>query len=94
MLMKLKCISYTILFVVYVFVTIPLFAQDKRDNSFSENEMATIKKLALEALLENPEILREASRILQAREEQKRNDNVSKQISEYSSELLQRISKI
>ena len=85
--MKLKCISYTIFFVVYVFVTIPLFAQDKRNNSFSENEMATIKKLALEALLENPEILREASRILQAREEQKRNDNVSEQIREYSSEL-------
>ena len=85
MLMKLKSISYAILFVVYVFVTIPLFAQDNRNNSFSENEMATIKKLALEALLENPEILREASRILQAREEQKRNDNVSKQISEYSS---------
>ena len=55
MLMKLKCISYTIFFVVYVFVTIPLFAQDKRNNSFSENEMATIKKLALEALLENPD---------------------------------------
>ena len=54
--MKFKCISYTILFVVYVFVTIPLFAQDKRNDSFSENEMATIKKLALEALLENPEI--------------------------------------
>ena len=87
MLMKLKCISYTILFVVCVFVTIPLFAQDKRNNSFSENEMATIKKLALEALLENPEILREASRILQAREEQKRNDNVPQQIREYSSEL-------
>ena len=87
MLMKFKCISYTILFVVHVFVSIPLFAQDKRNNSFSENEMATIKKLALEALLENPEILREASRILQAREEQKRNDNVSKQIREYRSEL-------
>ena len=87
MLMKLKCISYTILFVVYVFLTIPLFAQDKRNNSFSENEMATIKKLALEALLENPEILREASRILQAREEQQRNNNVSNLIREYSSEL-------
>ena len=87
MLMKLKFISYTILFVVYVFVTIPLFAQDKKNNSFSENEMATIKKLALEALLENPEILREASRILQAREEQQRNDNVSNLIREYSSEL-------
>ena len=49
--------------------------------------MATIKKLALEALLENPEILREASRILQAREEQQRNDNVSNLIREYSSEL-------
>jgi len=87
MLMKFKCISYTILFVVTVFVSIPLFAQEKIKESFSENEMATIKKLALEALLENPEILREASRILQAREEQKRNDNVSEQIREYSSEL-------
>ncbi len=58
MLMKFKCISYTILFVVTVFVSIPLFAQEKGNISFSENEVATIKKLALEALLENPEILR------------------------------------
>ena len=87
MLMKLKSISYTIFLVVTVFVIMPLFAQEKINDSFSENEMATIKKLALEALLENPEILREASRILQAREEQKRNDNVSKQVREYSSEL-------
>ena len=87
MFLKLKSISYNILFVVTIFVSMPLFAQEKANKSFSENEMATIKKLALEALLENPEILREASRILQAREEQKRNDNVSKQISEYSSEL-------
>ena len=87
MLMKLKSISYTIFLVVTLFVILPLFAQEKINESFSENEMATIKKLALEALLENPEILREASRILQAREEQKRNDNVSQQIREYSSEL-------
>ena len=87
MLMKLKSISYTIFLVVTLFVILPLFAQEKIKESFSENEMATIKKLALEALLENPEILREASRILQAREEQKRNDNVSEQIREYSSEL-------
>ena len=85
--MKLKSISYTIFLVVTLFVILPLFAQEKINESFSENEMSTIKKLALEALLENPEILREASRILQAREEQKRNDNVSKQIREYSSEL-------
>ena len=85
--MKLKSISYTIFLVVTLFVILPLFAQEKIKESFSENEMATIKKLALEALLENPEILREASRILQAREEQKRNDNVSEQIREYSSEL-------
>ena len=87
MLLKLKSVSYNILFVVTIFVSMPLFAQEKRNESFSEEEMTTIKKLALEALLENPEILREASRILQAREEQKRNDNVSKQIREYSSEL-------
>ncbi len=87
MLMKLKSISYTIFLVVTLFVILPLFAQEKIKESFSENEMATIKKLALEALLENPEILREASRILQAREEQIRNDNVSEQIREYSSEL-------
>ena len=57
MLFKLKSISYTILFVVTVLVSMHLFAQEKRNGSFSENEMATIKKLALEALLENPEIL-------------------------------------
>ena len=87
MFLKLKSISYSILFVVTIFVSMPLFAQEKANKSFSENEMAIIKKLALEAFLENPEILREASRILQAREEQKRNDNVSEQIREYSSEL-------
>ena len=88
MLLKSKIIYiYSILFAVTVFVSLPLFAQGKSDNNFSEGETATIKKLALEALLENPEILREASRILQAREEQKRNDSVSNLIREYSSEL-------
>ena len=43
MLMKLKCISYTIFFVVSIFVSMPLFAQEKAIKSFSENEMATIK---------------------------------------------------
>ena len=88
MLLKSKIIYiYAILFAVTVFVSLPLFARDKSDNNFSEAETATIKKLALEALLENPEILREASRIHQAREEQKRNDSVSNLIREYSSEL-------
>ena len=84
---KLKSISCTILLVVTFFTSLPLLAQEKKSDDFSESEMATIKKLALEALLENPEILREASRILQAREEQQRNDNVSNLIREYSSEL-------
>ena len=84
---KLKSISCTILFVVTFFTSLPLLAQEKKSDDFSESEMATIKQLALEALLENPEILREASRILQAREEQQRNDNVSNLIREYSSEL-------
>ncbi len=88
MLLKSKIIYiYAILFAVTVFVSLPLFAQGKSDNNFSEGETETIKKLALEALLENPEILREVSRILQAREEQKRNDSVSDLIREYSSEL-------
>ena len=72
---KLKSISCTILLVVTSFTSLPLLAQEKKSDDFSESEMATIKQLALEALLENPEILREASRILQAREEQQRNDN-------------------
>ena len=84
---KLKSISCTILFVVTFFTSLPLLAQEKKSDDFSESEMATIKQLALEALLENPEILREASRILQAREERQRNDNVSNLIREYSSEL-------
>ena len=88
MLLRSKIIFiYTVLFAVTAFVSWPLFAEGKSDNNFSEGETATIKKLALEALLENPEILREASRILQAREEQKRSDNVSNLIREYSSEL-------
>ena len=84
---KLKFISCTILLIVTSFISLPLSAQEKKSDDFSESEMAIIKKLALEALLENPEILREASRILQAREEQQRNDNVSNLIREYSSEL-------
>ena len=84
---KLKSISCTILLVVTSFTSLPLLAQEKKSDDFSESEMATIKQLALEALLENPQILREASRILQAREEQQRNDNVSNLIREYSSEL-------
>ena len=68
---------YSIFFMVTAFVSFPLFGQDKTDNNFSEGETATIKKLALEALLENPEILREASKILQAKEEQQRNQNVA-----------------
>ena len=79
----------TIFFVFTVLGSLSLFAQDKTNNSFSEGEIATIKKFALEALLENPEILREASRILQAREEQQRNENVSNLIKEYSSELTE-----
>ena len=77
-----------IFFMVITFVSLPLFCQDKTDNSFSEDETATIKKLALEALLENPEILREASKILQEKEEQQRNQNVSNLIKEYNSELI------
>ena len=70
---------------VTAFVSLPLLGQDKSNNSFSEGETAVIKKLALEALLENPEILREASKILQAKEEQQRNQNVSNLIKEYLS---------
>ena len=88
MLLKLKKnISFTICLLFVFILSLPLLAQEKKKESFSESEMETIKKLALEALLENPEILREASRILQAREEQQRNDNVSNLIREYSSEL-------
>ena len=77
----------TIFFAVMVSVSVPLLAQGKTNNNFSESQIATIKKFALEALLENPEILREASRILQAKEEQQRNENFSNLIREYSSDL-------
>ena len=87
-LLKLKKnISFTIFLLVFVLLSLPLLAQEKKNVGFSESETAIIKRLALDALLENPEILREASKILQAREEQKRNDNVSNLIREYSSEL-------
>ena len=65
---KLKSISCTILFIVTFFTSLPLLAQEKKSDDFSESEMATIKQLALEALLENPEILREASRIFHRKE--------------------------
>ena len=87
MLLKAKAI----ILCVIVFLTgpfgVPLFSQDKGKEQFSESEIEIIKKLALDALLENPEVLRDASRILQAREEQIRNDNVSNLVREYSSEL-------
>ena len=87
-LLKLKKnISLTVFLLVFVLLSLPLLAQEKRNVGFSESETAIIKRLALDALLENPEILREASRILQAREEQQRNDNASNLIREYSSEL-------
>ena len=80
-----------IILCAFVFVIglfgVPLMSQDKGKEQFSKSEIELIKKLALDALLENPEVLREASRILQAREEQIRNDNVSNLIREYSSEL-------
>ena len=82
-----SAILCTIFFAVIVFGSLPLLAQGKTNNNFSESQIATIKKFALEALLENPEILREASRILQAKEEQQRNENFSNLIREYSTDL-------
>ena len=80
-----------IILCAFVFVIglfgVPLMSQDKGKEQFSKSEIELIKKLALDALLENPEVLREASRILQAREEQIRNDKVSNLMREYSSEL-------
>ena len=42
----------TVFFAAMVLGTLPLFAEDKTDTSFSEREITTIKKFALEALLE------------------------------------------
>ncbi len=47
MFLKSKIIYiYAILFAVTVFVSLPLFAQSKSDNNFSEGETATIKKVS------------------------------------------------
>ena len=87
MRLKAKAINLCVIFFLTGLVGVPLLSQDKGKVQFSESEIEIIKKLALDALLENPEVLREASRILQAREEQIRNDNVSNLVREYSSEL-------
>ena len=87
MLLKAKAIILCVIVFLTGLVGVPLLSQDKGKVQFSESEIEIIKKLALDALLENPEVLREASRILQAREEQIRNDNVSNLVREYSSEL-------
>lgn len=87
MLLKAKAIILCVIVFLTGLFGVPLLSQDKGKEQFSESEIEIIKKLALDALLENPEVLREASRILQAREEQIRNDNVSNLVREYSSEL-------
>ena len=86
MLLKAKAIILCVIVFLTGLFGVPLLSQDKGKEQFSESEIEIIKKLALDALLENPEVLREASRILQAREEQIRNDNVSNLVREYSSE--------
>ena len=87
MLLKAKAIILCVIVFLTGLFGVPLLSQDKGKEQFSESEIEIIKKLALDALLENPDVLREASRILQAREEQIRNDNVSNLVREYSSEL-------
>ena len=87
MLLKAKAIILCVIVFLTGLFGVPLLSQDKEKEQFSESEIELIKKLAMDALLENPEVLREASRILQEREEQIRNDNVSNLIKEYSSEL-------
>ena len=87
MLLKAKAIILCVIVFLTGLFGVPLLSQDKGKEQFSESEIEIIKKLALDALLENPEVLRDASRILQAREEQIRNDNVSNLVREYSSEL-------
>ena len=63
----LKLLSLVVLLFFYFVSVGTLKSESKSPEIFSKNEIDVIKKIAIEALLENPEILIEVSKILKSR---------------------------
>jgi protein-disulfide isomerase len=89
----IKSLSYTIVFLFNVILSASLTAlifnsEAISEEIFSKRQEDQIKKMALEAILENPDILVEVSRILKERNDQKKNENTSLLLKKYKKELF------
>ena len=86
-----KVLKFLFVFVLFLSTFYPvetLKAEIKPSDIFSKEEINIIKKMAIEALLENPEILIEVSKILKERDEKEKNKKISRLLREYRSELF------
>ena len=68
----LKLISVFLLLLSTLYSVEALKAEIKPSDIFSKNEINIIKKMAIEALLENPEVLIEVSKMLREKDEIKK----------------------
>ena len=84
----LKLLSVVVLLFSYFVSVEALKSESKSPEIFSKNEIDVIKKIAIEALLENPEILIEVSKILKERDEKEKSKNISRLLKEYRNCLL------
>ena len=84
----LKLLSVVVLLFSYFVSVEALKSESKSPEIFSKNEIDVIKKIAIEALLENPEILIEVSKILKERDEKEKSKNISRLLKEYRNELF------
>ena len=74
----LKLLSVVVLLFSYFVSVEALKSESKSPEIFSKNEIDVIKKIAIEALLENPEILIEVSKILKERDEKEKSKSTTK----------------
>lgn len=90
-MMNFKAIAlFVVLIAAFTTINSPLMvsAKNKSSEIFSKEEESLIKKMAIEALLENPEVLLEVSRMLKEREEKKKSKNTSLLLKKYKKELI------
>ena len=86
-----KVLKFSFVFVLSLSTFYPvetLKAEMKPSDIFSKEEINAIKKMAIEAMLENPEILIEVSKILKERDEKEKSKNISRLLKEYRNELF------
>ncbi len=83
-----KLSSVFVLLVSIFYSVEALKAEIKPSDIFSKDEINIIKKMAIEAMLENPEVLIEVSKILKERDEINKSKNISRLLEEYRSELF------